>query len=284
MNNIVIKGGIGNQMFQYSFYMFLRLKHKRQRFTFDLSSFEFENSSTYTKRNFGLYDAFNIKLKNHRSSTELKIKRFLNIKSVFEFDRIDDLTFDENKNYHNVVFDGYWQNCSYIDNQIKEISKAFKFRTTPKIKEGICRIKNHKNSVGIHVRRGDYINNSVVATIHGNCSKQYYISAVDFLKNKINSNITIFIFSDDLKWCKENLFFPDKTYYLSDEIVLKDWEELALLSTCEHQIISNSTFSWWAAKLNQKEKSFKIAPSNWFVEAEINKEYSTKMLSGFEIL
>ena len=284
MNNIVIKGGIGNQMFQYTFYLFLRKKYKRQRFTFDLSSFEFENSATYTKRNFNLHEAFKINLKNYRSSFELRIKKFLNLKSICDFKLIDDSTFYENKKYHDVIFDGYWQNSLYIDNQINEISKVFSFRQTPTIKEGTSRIKYHENSVGIHVRRGDYVTNSVIASIHEICSKQYYIRAVNHLKNKINSNITIFVFTDDLTWCKENLFFTDKTYYLGDEIVLKDWEELALLSKCSHQIISNSTFSWWAAKLNQNKNSFKIAPSNWFVEEEKNNEYSSKMLTGFEIL
>ena len=108
----------------------------------------------------------------------------------------------------------------------------------------------------IHVRRGDYVkhpNHHPVQTI------EYYNKSVEM----VGKDTTIVVFSDDIEWCKKN-FNIDNIIYIEDE---KDYIELYLMSLCDNNIISNSSFSWWGAWLNTNENKKVIAPNKWFGSA-----------------
>lgn len=116
-------------------------------------------------------------------------------------------------------------------------------------------------SVCVHVRRGDYMN-------PGNewlqvCDFSYYKRAIEYMNSHI-SNPVFFIFSNthnDLEWIKENYDFGIKPVYV--DMNNKDYEELTIMSSCRHFIISNSTFSWWASYLSDSEKKIIVSPSVW---------------------
>ena len=113
------------------------------------------------------------------------------------------------------------------------------------------------NSVAIHIRRGDFVKNAS----HGICDINYYQNAIEIIKNKIPAP-TLFVFSDDLPWVQQNLKTELPIVYVS-QLELDETEELMLMSQCQHQIIANSTFSWWGAWLNQNPEKIIIAPKKW---------------------
>ncbi|MEI6553564.1 MAG: alpha-1,2-fucosyltransferase, partial [bacterium] len=125
------------------------------------------------------------------------------------------------------------------------------------------------NSISIHIRRGDYISNQEANNFHGSCSIDYYTEAINIIKGKV-SNPIFFVFSDDIAWVKENLKSDIVATWVS-EYNLDNTEDLLLMSFCKHQIIANSSFSWWGAYLNRNINKIVIAPKKWIA----NKGYNT---------
>lgn len=130
------------------------------------------------------------------------------------------------------------------------------------------------NSVSIHVRRGDYYNNESAFKIHGNITtKKYYENALEFIKEKVK-NPVFFVFSDEFEWVKKNLYF----FSNYGEVHIIDWNkgfdsyiDLQLMSNCKHNIIANSSFSWWAAWLNKNKNKIVISPKKWVNNINENK-------------
>lgn len=125
-------------------------------------------------------------------------------------------------------------------------------------------IRGSKKSVAIHVRRGDYVRDIQTYNLMGEiCTKEYYQEAV----KQFDDNSTFFVFSDDTEWCKRNFNLPN-AIYVSHNQGLDSWQDMVLMSACCHQIIANSSFSWWAAWLNHNPQKMVIAPSKWFNDIE----------------
>ena len=103
------------------------------------------------------------------------------------------------------------------------------------------------------MRRGDYLN---YPHIHPVCDVSYYQKGLENIKDIQN----ILVFSDDISWCKNNLNFPYPTHYIEETDVTELW----LMSLCKHNIIANSTFSWWGAWLNNNKDKVVVGPTKWF--------------------
>ena len=119
----------------------------------------------------------------------------------------------------------------------------------------------------MHIRRGDYITNPRANKIHNVCTKNYFYNGLEYLCSRLNSP-TIFVFSDDIDWVKAEMNLPKSTIYVSElrQISgdrLRASQEIYLMSLCQHNIISNSSFSWWGAYLNQFIDKIVIAPNVW---------------------
>ncbi len=123
------------------------------------------------------------------------------------------------------------------------------------------------DSISIHFRRADYLKHEISETI-GVQPLEYYYKAMSFIKTKVN-NPHIFIFSDDIDWVRNNLKCDLNVSYVSNN-ELKDYEELLLMSKCQHNIIANSSFSWWGAWLNKNDDKIVVAPKKWFNNSVIN--------------
>jgi hypothetical protein len=260
-----ITGGLGNQLFQYA--LARRLARSANiEFKLDLSAYNNANSRAYALNNFNVIEKI--------ASTD-EINRFRKI----GFCRVIDILkpnhlrsiikerrsyFDQNilKIKDNTYLDGYWQCDKYFSDireiLLKEISLKNGFsENAQKMAESIRQV----NSVSLHIRRGDYLN-SKFSKFYEPCKIEYYQQAIKALESKIK-DIHFFVFSDDIEWAKKNLTIPYPTIFVSNPNI-KDYEEMMLMSLCKHNIITNSTFSWWGAWLNQNPDEIVIAPEKWF--------------------
>jgi len=264
-----LKGGLGNQMFQYAAGKALATK-TQQELKIDITSLTRANEIGNIYRPFSL-DRFTLSAPLATDSEIQKLKPAQNIltkvyrKIVYKLQGDRTVCFDEafmqltGEQY----LEGYWQSPRYFENiredilcefALKESDSSYNEQSKNKMQQG--------DSVSMHIRRGDYIKNPTVAKEFGQCSTEYYQKAIAHV-TKHTTNPRFFIFSDDIEWVKENLQLPTSTVFVSDPS-LTDTEELVLMSKCAHHIIANSSFSWWAAWLNQNPAKIVIAPTPWF--------------------
>jgi hypothetical protein len=161
-----------------------------------------------------------------------------------------------------VYLNGYWQSEYYFEPIKGILRKEFTLKEVliGQNAELAERIKN-SNSVSLHIRRGDYVDNKEVSEFHGTCSPEYYKKAIEFLKAK--GDLEVFVFSDDIQWAKENLR-ADKINFVAQNN--PGYIDMNLMALCKHNIIANSSFSWWAAWLNQSPSKIVIAPQKWFAD------------------
>ncbi len=165
-----------------------------------------------------------------------------------------------NKNFTNDYYlYGYWQSEKYFED-IKSILKQELTLKNPLEESKINLIQEieHKNSVAIHIRRGDYVTNKLYQNI---CEESYYKKAITIMKEKVD-NPVFYIFSDEIDWVKENWKFKGNIIFMN--YANKDFEELEIMKHCKHFIIANSSFSWWAQYLSDNPKKIVVAPKKWY--------------------
>jgi hypothetical protein len=126
--------------------------------------------------------------------------------------------------------------------------------------------RKHENTVAMHIRRGDYCGSG------NELPFKYYQTAVDYISDKTNGRLLIFIFSDDLKYVKENFSFSHQTLFVNEDHSLEDFEEIITMSECRHFIIANSSFSWWAAWLSDNPGKIVCAPKQWVADPGDNRD------------
>lgn len=159
-------------------------------------------------------------------------------------------------------YEGYWQNEGNFKHIRNKILKAYTF---PKFEDEMNnqladRLKN-TNAVSCHIRRGDYLKEPNMCV----CTPEYYTNAIKKM-NEITNPVLYVIFSDDIQWCKENI----RNQVGNREVVFVDWNkgeqsfrDIQLMTLCKHNIIANSSFSWWGAWLNQNEGKVVVAPEKF---------------------
>lgn len=155
----------------------------------------------------------------------------------------------------NVKLFGHFQSEKYFINHKNELLDLFEIdeKTKTNLLEKYGEIIN-QDTCSIHVRRGDYLG---LPNYHPVQPISYYENAIKIIGEEKH----FVIFSDDIQWCKENFnFLKSKTFILGN----MDYEDLYLMSMCNHNIIANSSFSWWGAWLNKNENKQVIIPSKWF--------------------
>ena len=162
-----------------------------------------------------------------------------------------------------VYLDGFFQSYKYFEPVRDELLKDFSLKKplNSKNKKILEKIKNTE-SVSLHYRRTDYLK-SRVANVMGSCTDEYYNKAVETIAQKINKPLTLFVFSDDPKWAKENIKFPHETIIVDINSGKQGYYDMELMKNCKHNIIANSSFSYWAAWLNENPDKIVIAPEIW---------------------
>jgi hypothetical protein len=276
-----IQGGLGNQLFQYALARSLSLKRKIETgldISFYYEDFRQGNTS-YRKFLLSEFMIGEIKIVD---KTDYIIKTDLSHK----FKRMSERIFlpyylhsyvrekmpgyDKNilKVKPNAYIDGYWQSYLYFEDTFSLFRDCFKLKS-PLSLEALKisdQIKSSVYTVGIHVRRTDYIQK--YGSLYVTLGMDYYEAAMKIFLNK-NPSVRFFVFSDDIEWCMQNFKNSSNIFFVSNG-KLREEEELILMSQCQNNIIANSTFSWWAAWLNSHSAKIVIAPAKWFLKNSDN--------------
>ena len=262
---VPIFGGLGNQMFQLAHA--LNISNKTNS---GLELVDYTNSIGSIKRNWNLdcfgFEPSNISiikkqfLKSLIKTSNLSFK--LGLTKRFGVLNEDHLI---NKNDYKIINKkvciGYWQNESYFSDSINDIKKRFYFDKKLFI-PNFLKKNIDKNTVAIHIRRGDYVANKNTKNIHFICDDNWYLNAFKLMRNLV-SNPKFYIFSDDIKYAKELLngyYDIDITFVPYDH---RDWFHMYLMTFCKNFIISNSTYSWWGSFLAKDHPNKIICPKYW---------------------
>lgn len=245
-------------MFQYATARSLSEKGNNAPLFFDVKSYE----SDYLARQFSLVNfnvsgsVLNNKWLEKFFTPHTKLNRLISSMGLFSHIQESDFTLHniENKATLFTLLEGYWQSPKYFEDIRNILIKDF----TPKHIPALPIWLKQENTVAVGVRRTDYL----VDKKYGFIGLPYYEEAFQLVKSKVDDPLFI-IFSDDIEWCKEN-FKNESCLFFKDENWSKDFSKVYLMSKCRHQIISNSSFYWWAAWLNTNIDKLIIRPSHPF--------------------
>lgn len=259
MKIVTFQGGLGNQMFQYVFYLWLKSKHKRKIYGY------------YPHK--GLKNHNGLEIDKVFTNIELPISNLCVVLVVYILKILRKIGLNMVSNKENIfnndiLYEDYWQDLFFYNGfEFKFDTEKFDILT-----QSVLSKIQLSNSVSLHVRRGDYLLNENTAIYSGVCDVEYYKNAIIHINQNVN-NPFFFIFSDDMSWVRENLQIENS--------ILVDWNvgesssnDLFLMSQCKHNIIANSTFSWWGAFLNKFSDKIVISPQKWFA----NSVYSTPQI------
>jgi Glycosyl transferase family 11 len=171
----------------------------------------------------------------------------------------------------NTYLNGWWQNEKYFMDIRKDLLRDLEPSRpmNTKNKKYFDAIKK-STSVSLHVRRGDYVTNKNAKSTHGLTPVQYYKAALNkVLNHENNKPVHIFVFSNDIPWCKKNLKLETPMTFIEGNVDGAD--DMRLMKHCNHNILTNSSFSWWGAWLNENPDKIVIAPKMWFTNKDDNK-------------
>lgn len=273
---IIVKlmGGLGNQMFQYAAAKALAERHGVS-LKIDLS---FLNDRTekenFTFREFELacFDIpIEIATNEDLSIFKSKNRFFSSIMDLLGIS-IPILYHEKSLNYDKsfmqlpkeTLLIGYFQSEKYFVHIRPLILENFKWISpVSDINFGLIESFESTNSVSIHIRRGDFVNNDVINSVHGLCDIDYYKSAISYINLNID-NPFFFIFSDDINWAKKMFENMSSVIFISHNVGKESYWDMRLMSYCKNNIIANSSFSWWGAWLNLNKLKIVIAPKIWF--------------------
>lgn len=259
---VQICGGIGNQLFQYAYARALQERGNKVC----LAAVFYTNYRTPRKY---CLDKFRINMKRSYwlekiisplidNDTIFKVRNS-HIYEELEVKFIPELLEIRGNGY--VI--GMFQDERYFKSIGFEIKKEIYPKKKIKISTELRNILKNENAVSVHIRRGDYkqFNNLLSMT--------YYTNAIDLINKEID-NAYFCVFSDDLEWVKKHINFGNNVFFVNEDRKLMDYEELMIMSRCKHNIIANSTFSWWGAWLNNNPDKIVIGPRKWDARCNIN--------------
>jgi hypothetical protein len=277
MNIVKITYGLGNQMFQYAFARSMQIKTGKKVYldnryinTEYPDSISKSNyvSKKYGERKYELYN-FNISLPIAEDNILKHWDYLWNTKNI----KHDLCNFSENgvgvwryrderkgeiskESLLPTYYTGFFLKLNYYDEIKRILQKEFTLKNKITLPNELKKILREDNTVSIHIRRGDYLRlNRDIS------QKDYYGKALSVINNIIYKP-TYLVFSDDIEWVRHNLHFEGKVIYVSN-LGFQDYEEMMIMKHCKHNIIANSTFSYWAAYLNSNPNKIVICPKRW---------------------
>jgi hypothetical protein len=169
---------------------------------------------------------------------------------------------------------GYFQSERYFIDVADELRDYFRPREAlgPRAQAMAEQIARNQMPVSVHIRCGDYVKSADTARVHGSLGVAYYKKALRVIQGLLDTQVTVFVFSDDPTDAETLLDFIPREYLVH---VRGDpdrpWEDMALMAQCRHHIIANSSFSWWGAWLNPSAEKIVIAPRDWFTPGELRQ-------------
>ncbi len=287
---VKIQGGLGNQMFQYALYR--RLLADGKDAYIDISTFEEENNDLLDWLHYKLSKVFNIQERLATRAQIKKVRRLLNEMNIFQrayrkakvllgypYVHYKDGSLTRSKNQYKFApfvlklrgpryLDGWWFYYKYFENIEHILRKEFVFRNIEdrQNRQLTTKLKT-TNSVSVHVRRGNFLTDPLWGNV---CDLNYYQQAIQLIENKV-LNPVFFVFSDDMEWCVKHLSVVN-AQFIDFNHGQDSYKDMYLMSQCRYNIISNSTFSWWASWLNENPEKIVISPSRLFNRYSIERE------------
>lgn len=276
MDIVRMRGGLGNQMFQYAFYQALKSRGRDAKISLGFFMRHPE------LRPFCLTEVFPQIVLDYVSEERFveidaawqEIKKDPNALNGFVKDYKNRFFWVEDRSMHyypevfetqNCAFIGYWQSEKYFKDIRSRLLDDFAFMHGEVKYETLKKeLQNHENYVSVHIRRGDYLKNM---EMYGDLAASgYYKNAMEYMRQWVRNPVFVY-FSDDMQWVKNH--FPDKNGIFIEAEIFEDyqsWYDMSLMSCCSNHIIANSTFSWWGAWLNRKADKIVIAPKIWLYD------------------
>jgi len=272
---IIVKllGGLGNQMFQYAVAKVIADKHKT-KLKFDLRGLYAGEDvrKTYELDIFGIKEC----QANHNEYFPFYRESLFGSKILWKFVKEirnlqhyieQDFTFNPMLLKHsskNMLLRGLFQSEKYFVHKRDLILKEFTFtQALTGINLELSNLMGKKNSVAIHIRRGEFAIDKTINKNIGTTSLDYYNKAIEYIENKLK-NPVYYIFSDSPEWVKKNFTVLKNAIVVDWNTGKESYIDMQLMSMCKYNIIANSTFSWWGAWLNQNQDKIVIAPKKWF--------------------
>lgn len=284
MITTILSGGLGNQMFQYAAGKVLA-ERLNTKLKLDVSSFSTYVSSTPREFELSIFNIHEEPLQSFKCKFLLKTNKWRKwLKGLYNYMEVftDSYAikysskFSEITNKNTVLY-GHFQNPKYFQNKENIIHQIFTFRDALHGQNASLadEIKRN-NSISIHIRRGDYITNKSASGNFVTCDVEYYDKAIEYTL-KEHPDATFYVFSEEFDWIKENINFRNRPFHLIDwNKGINSYLDMQLMSLCKHNIIANSSFSWWGAYLNKNCDKTIIAPNKWFKE-----DYKNDLLTEF---
>ena len=263
-----IIGGLGNQLFQYAAGRCLAIRQQTE-LALDISGFNAYKLRTFDLEAFEARYRYSTDAENsvyHQRGFAGKLRDRLLPMAWRKVYREPHFHFHPRifKTSSNIYLKGYWQSEKYFSPVASQIREELVMK--PSFYEKVAELgktMSSQPSVSVHVRRGDYTNPEVLR-VHGILSPEYYRTAMQSFSDQ-DPNTVFYFFTDDFQWVKDNL--PAENAVLVSGVQSQThFEDFWLMSQCRHNIIANSSFSWWAAWLNNNPGKQVIAPLQWFNE------------------
>ena len=267
MKIVVFSGGLGNQLFQYMYYMHIKTNNKERLYVVyrgkDHNGYEISKYfDCHIKRDVVL---------------QLIVRIIYRFRDLYHIGAMQEFFIKENekRGKWGFIYEGLWQNRMYLDGNSIDYKELVLSKKNSEVKRQMM----SSNSVAIHIRRGDYLHPQYYSWYWHLEDTDYYQKAIAYVKRKLGV-CTFFVFSDDIEWCRTNLPL-ERAYYI-------DWNKGAdsvydkyLMSHAKANIIANSTFSFWGAYLN-KSSELTIYPLKWFKDVCHIRKMTFFLLVGQE--
>lgn len=290
-----IKNGLGNQMFQYAFGKVLEWKYNTNIY-YDLLRDELE---TPLQTDLSVYNIEPIKeidpiiaekfkpfsVRQYRDNKQYLKYIYYKLRRKYQPNKL--ITepypsqylkiFDALNLKKNVYFLGFWQNYKYYTGFEKEIRRLFEPKDCSFFNEELTKeIRNSSyNTVSLHFRRGDYLTCGFIVPT----KNEYYEKAINLIIKRVE-NPFFYIFTDEPDWFLQTNKFNIPHKLITGNFDKNSYKDILLMSCCKHNIIANSTFSWWGAWLNKNPKKIVIAPKIWY--GTLNKDKFTHEITPFD--
>ena len=280
-----LMGGLGNQLFIYSFCKILSYKVKQDVLLYfdsedgrelEINKFKLAPGITVVKAPFlsrmeSIPKTYMIwrKIIEHLPRGKLRdliIKLSNRAGVVFVPEGFSELDYQALGKCKNIIVNGFFQSEKYLKGYETEIKKDFLVENVAdpdlsfRLRNEALQIQG-ENSVCVHIRRGDYLKPEYKDRFLV-CNEDYYKRGIDFMKRTLG-NINLYVFSDSIEWVKENFEFLGAyhpTYNGGELAVLEDF---AMMKACRHFVMSNSTLSWWVQYLSDSTNKVVVAPDRW---------------------
>lgn len=257
IKQLIMTGGIGNQMFEYAAYINMIRSGLKIKRNVDMYNVNIMHHGYLLKKVFDIPDA-DITHSNNFTIFITRLLRRFNLFGLVYREHYDKYS-TEFLTTKSIYIDGVFVGERYFSNVKDEIRKIFTFKSIDEHNRKLGETMETLNSVSLHIRRGDYLKYPQFQV----CTDSYYLNAVETILSKVN-NPYFYIFSDDISYAK-NLFKNLQINYeiIDFNIAENSYKDMYLMTKCHHNIISNSTFSWWGAWLNSYKDKIVICPDSY---------------------